>query len=413
MLNKSLVATVLLAGVSGFPFLAALVTPLIEKPAMFARALQIVQTAHNTIRLEAYSLNGDDAMVLAQQLVAKARQGVVVQVLLDKQSQKQGLLAEETFNPQGINNAIPDYLRQQAEILSNTGGPPRLQVLDFNDEATPNQPIDEHGFPAQGLPLHHAKGLFVDGRWVIVGSANFDRDPTHDVSLLIDDVGLANCFVERFNLQWSLAGGYVMPGEACTRDPRLELFTVGGGLQEAKPQILAMLHDPKTRSLALEMYALADLDILDGLKTVHQRGGKVRVIVNKGNADPDPDNFYLARALRDAGIEVRRFQEIPGGYMHTKFAIVNRESVMVGSLNWVHNEFNYIWNYMLYLHLPDLAQTMLSIFETDWTERSLPYFEASGDLWGYPRKAGHPTLSTTSRHALIALPRSRQVFDLR
>jgi hypothetical protein len=32
---------------------------------------------------------------------------------------------------------------------------------------------------------------------------------------------------------------------------------------------------------------------------------------------------------------------------------------------------------------------------------------------GYPRKAGHPTLSTTSRHDLIALPRSRQVFDLR
>ena len=32
---------------------------------------------------------------------------------------------------------------------------------------------------------------------------------------------------------------------------------------------------------------------------------------------------------------------------------------------------------------------------------------------GYPRKAGHPTLSTTARHDLIALPRSRQVFDLR
>jgi len=35
------------------------------------------------------------------------------------------------------------------------------------------------------------------------------------------------------------------------------------------------------------------------------------------------------------------------------------------------------------------------------------------DTAGYPRKAGHPTLSTTSRHDLIALPRSRQVFDLR
>jgi integrase len=50
---------------------------------------------------------------------------------------------------------------------------------------------------------------------------------------------------------------------------------------------------------------------------------------------------------------------------------------------------------------------------TDHKQRAVSALEQFGGKVGYPRKAGHPTLSTTARHDLIALPRSRQVFDLR
>jgi phosphatidylserine/phosphatidylglycerophosphate/cardiolipin synthase-like enzyme len=319
-------------------------------------------------------------MRLAQALVAKAREGVVTHVLLDRLSQKRGYLAEETFNLGGANNAIPDFLRQHMALLNQGRAPGEgpLHVLDFNDEAELNQPIDAAGFPAVGIAFHHAKGLYVDDRWSIVGGNNFDQAPTHDLSVLIDDPGLANCLIARFNVQWNLAGGRPMaPHGSCA--PRLDIamYTTGAGFQEAKPMLLAKLHDPQTTRLDLELYGLGDLDILAAMLAMHQRGGKIRVILNKGDANPDPDNFYMASALHRAGIPVRQYKKIPGGYMHTKLAIFNQREVVTGSTNWLRNEFTYIWNYLFVIRVPAFTRQARAFFDDDWRYHSLPYFSVA------------------------------------
>src|SRR5215813_8835982 len=125
-------------------------SPLYEKPDFFRAAIDLVQRARATVRLEVYSFSGPDGMRLAHALVAKAREGVVTHVLLDRLSQKRGYLAEETFNIGGANNAIPDFLRQHMAILNQGRAPGEgpLQVFDFNDEVERNQPIDAAGLPA-------------------------------------------------------------------------------------------------------------------------------------------------------------------------------------------------------------------------------------------------------------------------
>jgi phosphatidylserine/phosphatidylglycerophosphate/cardiolipin synthase-like enzyme len=356
------------------------ISPLYEKPDFFQAAIDLVQRARDSVRLEVYSFSGPDGMRLAQALVAKAREGVVTQVLLDRLSQKRGYLAQETFNIGGANNAIPDFLRQHMAILNQGRAPGEglLQVLDFNDEAEINQPIDAAGFPAMGLAFHHAKGLYVDNRWAIVGGNNFDKDPTHDLSVLIDDPGLANCLIAQFNAQWALAGGRTMgPHGPCAPRLDIEMYTTGAGLQEAKPVLLAKLHDPRTTHLDLELYGLGDRDILAAMIAMHQRGGKIRVILNKGDLDPDPDNFYMARALHRAGIPVRQYKKIPGGYMHTKLAIFNQSEVVTGSTNWLSNEFTYIWNYLFVIRVPEFTRQARAFFEDDWQHHSLPYFSVA------------------------------------
>src|SRR4029453_16488384 len=95
--------------------------------------------------------------------------------------------------------------------------------------------------------------------------------------------------------------------------PRLdiELYTSGAGLQESKPVLLAKLNDPRTTQLDLELYGLGDLDILAAMIAMHNRGGKIRVILNKGDSDPDPDNFYLAIALHPPGITLGQSHKTP------------------------------------------------------------------------------------------------------
>ena len=356
------------------------ISPLYEKSDFFQAAIDLVQRARDTVRLEVYSFSGPDGMRLAQALVAKAREGVVTHVLLDRLSQKRGYLAEETFNIGGANNAIPDFLRQHMALLNQGRAPGEgpLHVFDFNDEAELNQPIDGAGFPAVGIALHHAKGLYVDDRWAIVGGNNFDKDPTHDLSVLIDDPGLANCIIARFNVQWALAGGRPMaPHGPCAPRLDIEMYTTGAGFQEAKPVLLAKLHDPRTTHLDLALYGLGDLDILAAMIAMHKRGGTIRVILNKGEADPDPDNFYMARALHRAGIPVRQYKKIPGGYMHTKLAIFNQSEVVTGSTNWLSNEFTYIWNYLFVIRVPAFTRQARAFFEDDWQYHSLPYFSVA------------------------------------
>jgi phosphatidylserine/phosphatidylglycerophosphate/cardiolipin synthase-like enzyme len=356
------------------------ISPLYKKPDFFQAAIDLVQRARDNVRLEVYSFSGPDGMRLAQALVAKAREGVVTQVLLDRLSQKRGYLAEETFNIGGANNAIPDFLRQHMAILNQGRAPGEelLQVLDFNDEAEINQPIDAAGFPTVGIAFHHAKGLYVDNRWSIVGGNNFDKDPTHDLSVLIDDPGLANCLIARFNVQWDLAGGRPMaPHGPCAPQLDIEMYTTGAGFQESKQVLLAKLHDPRTTHLDLELYGLGDLDILAALIAMHKRGGTIRVILNKGDSNPDPDNFYMASALHRAGIPVRQYKKIPGGYMHTKLAIFNQREVVTGSTNWLKNEFTYIWNYLFVIRVPELTRQARALFEDDWHYQSLPYFSVA------------------------------------
>ena len=370
------------------------IAPLSEKPVFFQAAIDLVQRARDNVRLEVYSFSGPDGMLLAQALVAKAREGVVTQVLLDRLSQKRGYLAEETFNLGGANNEIPDFLRQQMALLNQGREPGEgpLQVLDFNDEAESNQPIDAAGFPAVGIAFHHAKGLYVDDHWAIVGGNNFDKTPTHDLSVLIDDTGLANCLIERFNVQWALAGGRtIAPHGPCAPRLDMEMYTTGAGFQESKPVLLAKLHDPRTTHLDLELYGLGDLDILAAMLAMHQRGGKIRVILNKGDADPDPTNFYMARHLHGAGIPVRQYKKIPGGYMHTKLAIFNQSEVVTGSTNWLSNEFNYIWNYLFVLRVPEFTRQAQAFFEDDWRYHSLPYFSSAPRV-DSPQRLAHQSL---------------------
>jgi phosphatidylserine/phosphatidylglycerophosphate/cardiolipin synthase-like enzyme len=356
------------------------IAPLYEKSDFFQAAIDLVQRARATVRLEVYSFSGPDGMRLAHALVAKARAGVVTHVLLDRLSQKRGYLAEETFNIGGANNAIPAFLRQHMALLNQGHAPGEgpLHVLDFNDDAERNQPIDAAGLPAVGLALHHAKGLYVDDRWAIVGGNNFDKDPTHDLSVLIDDPGLANCLSARFNVQWALAGGHPLaPPGPCAPRLDIEMYTTGAGFQEAKPVLLAKLHDPRTTHLDLAFYGLGDLDILAALLAMHKRGGTIRVLLNKGDADPHPDNFYMASALHRAGIPVRQYKKIPGGYMHTKLAIFNQRDVVTGSTNWLSNEFTYIWNYLFVIRVPAFTRQACAFFEADWQSHSLPYFSVA------------------------------------
>ncbi|XP_066433963.1 mitochondrial cardiolipin hydrolase-like [Eleutherodactylus coqui] len=96
----------------------------------------------------------------------------------------------------------------------------------------------------------------------------------------------------------------------------------------AVPQLMRRLLGAR-RSLQLCLFTFSSAPLARAVLLLHGRGVQVRVIT---------DGDYMAAAgsqigaLRKAGIPVRHNQS--SGFMHHKFAVVDKSIVITGSMNW-------------------------------------------------------------------------------
>ena len=111
--------------------------------------------------------------------------------------------------------------------------------------------------------------------------------------------------------------------------------------------------------------AVFDLDLWglrDALIAAHRRGVTVRVVTETDNAD-NPE----IQALIEAGIPV--VQDNSEGLMHNKFAIIDRQSVWTGSMNFTLNGAYRNDNDLIRITSPEVAAAYLIEFEEMFVER--------------------------------------------
>ncbi|XP_075850111.1 mitochondrial cardiolipin hydrolase isoform X1 [Microcebus murinus] len=82
-------------------------------------------------------------------------------------------------------------------------------------------------------------------------------------------------------------------------------------------------------SLELCLFAFSSPQLGRAVQLLHQRGVRVRAVTD---CDYMALNGSQIGLLRKAGIQVRHDQDL--GYMHHKFAIVDKKVLITGSLNW-------------------------------------------------------------------------------
>ena len=111
---------------------------------------------------------------------------------------------------------------------------------------------------------------------------------------------------------------------------------------------------PGYPKLDVMVYSLTHDGIADALIRAHQRGVKVRVLVDKVQAS---SRYADDEKLEAAGIDVRR--DTQRGLMHHKVAIENGRVVGLGSFNWTKsadetNAEN--WNVIQYVYVAERYQ---------------------------------------------------------
>ncbi|XP_029784584.1 mitochondrial cardiolipin hydrolase [Suricata suricatta] len=116
-------------------------------------------------------------------------------------------------------------------------------------------------------------------------------------------------------------------------------------------------------SLELCLFAFSSPQLGRAVQLLHQRGVRVRVITD---CDYMALNGSQIGLLRKAGIQVRHDQEL--GYMHHKFAIVDKKVLITGSLNWTTQAIQNNRENVLIMEDEEYVRVFLEEFERIWEE---------------------------------------------
>ncbi len=110
----------------------------------------------------------------------------------------------------------------------------------------------------------------------------------------------------------------------------MAFFSPRGGCREA---VIDLINHSK-RSIDVAIYSFTDKKIARALIKAHDRGVKVRVIIDYGNGK---SRYCVGPLLEKAGIPVRYKRGSGGGLMHHKYAIYDGKVLSTGSFNWTAN----------------------------------------------------------------------------
>jgi phosphatidylserine/phosphatidylglycerophosphate/cardiolipin synthase-like enzyme len=206
-----------------------------------------------------------------------------------------------------------------------------VSVKVIHDLTTP-----PHGFQAlckgiekQGVKLSglmHQKILIVDHKKVWLGSANFTTESLKlHANLVVGLIhpGLANQ-IEKQQCYYLTSCG----------NEKLEFWSLPERGKEGLKRLISLL-DGAQKTVRVAMYTWTNRELTQATIRAHQRGVKVEVILDQGQA------LSVSRPslekLLGAGVDVRLSQGL--GLLHHKFAWIDETYLINGSANWTSAAF--------------------------------------------------------------------------
>lgn len=344
-----------------------------DPPAIYQAMDALLASAQRSIKMDFYILGGRQAMRMAETLARKAAAGVRVQVIVDP----------------GM-GTLPEIKKQMTALVSylKANG---VQVVKANLVDLP--PLLRQ--KDRGV-IDHNKLIVVDDRQAMIGGMNLanEFDTFHDVMVTVEGPA-AQELGQQFDYDFFYA---LHPQERPGRNgqPLLEaglplslpgLATVrvnstGVNRQTHRASILESLQRAR-QSIAVSMLELGDDEILDALIMAHNRGVRVRVLLDPGEYDDMVPiirkaprylvNSHAVHRLKQAGIDVNYFEtNDKQTILHQKMAIVDGRTLLVGSTNWTLKAIRFNSETSLEIHGSEVPARALAQFDKDWATQSLP-----------------------------------------
>lgn len=325
--------------------------------------------AKTKIQFENFLFNGAHGEAIADALIAKHQQGVKVQVLLDGTMHK-----------------------RDGEVLAKKLRAEGIEVNYFRPKSMNAPSLDTP------YAVEHAKLVVVDDELAWVGGVNFDAEINRDMMTRIEGPAVRD-LQKTFEEGWTHAGGKLLPVKspiAPKGDVWVGVSQTGPKEQSTRPQVLAELKRiGKGDAVDLWMMDLGDPQVLDAMVAAHERGAKVRALLDlkvpftsgkptdavaKAIAGGIPDLAGIRR-LQDNGIEVRAYVPPEGiTKLHTKVWLFTHDAgkpteshrVIGGTVNAIKGAYEFNHEVGVLFYGQGVGDDVQVAFEEDFAKHSAP-----------------------------------------
>jgi cardiolipin synthase len=309
---------------------------------------ELYQRATRSIDVSTYAIYGDDTgWKTVRELVDRAKAGIRVRVFVDD-----GIV----FRKEASN---PDYAKI-LDFLRDNGA----KVLRYRD---PDRPLD----------MNHRKLLIIDGTEALVGGRNYGdpyaKDAWRDVELLVTGALAADCAAV-FDSAWEHQenGSPLRPLRplASIADGVGRCGEMRGDLAGDNPILLWQLGliDAAKETIDIENAYVVVLDVVrERLVAAVARGVRVRLFTNsrESNDVKSASHAFFSRfpPLVEGGVELY-LRQGEGQTVHSKYMIVDRRFISLGSYNLNAHSARWAAETNLQLDDADTAATLTAFFET-------------------------------------------------
>ena len=146
----------------------------------------------------------------------------------------------------------------------------------------------------------------------------------------------------------------------------------------AKPILDAIAGAKKT--LRVKMFVFSDPALLDAVIAAHERGVRVRVMLNPERRSGEEDNEATRKALAKAGIEVKDSNPAVD-LTHEKSMVVDDEVAFVKSLNWATKNLTETRDYAVVTSHRHEVEEVVACFEADWHRKKFEPGDGAHLIW--------------------------------
>jgi phosphatidylserine/phosphatidylglycerophosphate/cardiolipin synthase-like enzyme len=134
------------------------------------------------------------------------------------------------------------------------------------------------------------------------------------------------------------------------------------------------------QSIRIKIFLFSDPSLLAAVIAAHERGVKVRVMLNPARRGGEPENEATRKALEDAGVDVADSNPALD-ITHEKSMVVDNATAFIQSLNWETKNLTLTRDYAVVTSHRHEVDEVIACFDADWERKPFDPGQDSHMIW--------------------------------